>query len=150
MKAMGAPLGSTRSKKQKCSDEEMLVSAVALARNNSTLTRTLPVVLSKNVKRLDFEKLAACARKRNARQELGFFLDLTGVLAHDSDLRTKADSLFDRRRKRVTDFFKGKSGKYSARLADQNTPPVAQKWLYRMNMNMDSFQSLFVKHVRTS
>ena len=44
----------------------------------------------------------------------------------------------DKRFKKTRDLFKGKSGPYSSRLADLNTPPIARKWLFRMNMNMDS------------
>jgi hypothetical protein len=36
-------------------------------------------------------------------------------------------------------------GTLARALADQNTPPVARSWGYRMNMGMDVFESMFAK-----
>lgn len=148
LKAMGAPLGGTTAKRQRQSDESMFARALVLAQENSTLARTLPIVLFKNLEKIDLEKLGVSAKKMGARQILGFFLDLTGELADNPVLQAKADSMRDKRFKKTRDFFKGKLGPYSSRLVDLNTPPIARKWHYRMNMNMDSFGSMFNKYVR--
>lgn len=148
LKAMGAPLGGTETKRQRQSDESMLAKALVLAQENSTLARTLPIVLFKNLEKIDLAKLEVSAKKMGAGQILGFFLDLTGELADNPALRAKADSMRDRRFKKTRDFFKGNLGSYARRLADLNTPPIARKWHYRMNMKMDSFRSMFNKYVR--
>ncbi len=148
LKAMGAPLGGTTTKRQRHSDESMLAKALVLAQENSTLARTLPIVLFKNLEKIDLEKLEISAKKMGARQILGFFLDLTGELADNPDLQAKADSMRDKRFKKMRDFFRGNSGPYASQLADLNTPSVARKWHYRMNMKMDAFGSMFNKYVR--
>ena len=42
-------------------------------------------------------------------------------------------------------FFTNHQGELARVLADQNTPPVARDWGYRMNMGMDAFESMFAK-----
>lgn len=149
MKAMGAPLG-TRGlphRRSDRSDEEMLAEALGLARETATLARVLPVAIFKNIDKLDHEKLKLAANRRGVKQLLGFFLDLTGDLSNRRDLQEMAESLRDKRVRKTRDFFPADDNGYSAKLAELNTPPVAQKWHYRMNMGMDAFESLFRKHV---
>jgi hypothetical protein len=44
----------------------------------------------------------------------------------------------------VRDLFLVPAGsKYQSRLAEERTPAVARRWGFRMNMDLDSFRSLF-------
>jgi len=91
------------------------------------------------------ERLTALATGLNEKQTLGFFLDLTGTLANDHRLRSFAQTLRDRRVKRVRNFFDPHPGKYAQKLADQRSPQIARDWLYRMDMDMDNFRQFYSK-----
>ncbi len=115
-----------------------------------TLARAYPVLLARNRSRLNLERLRQRATELNEKQTLGFFLDLTGTLANDRQLRSFAQTLKDRRVRRVRDFFNGPRGKYSRYLADQRTPRVAKEWHFRMNMDMDNFRNFYSKFCEAS
>ena len=94
-------------------------------------------------------KLAEEATRYDERQALGYFLELAGWLGADMRLRTTAQSLHDKRRSRSRMFFAGHHGPYEVALTRRNTPPVAKKWGYLMNMPVDSFRSTFEKFANT-
>jgi hypothetical protein len=81
----------------------------------------------------------------NEKRTLGFFLELTGMLANDQHLRSLAQKLKDRRFKKVRDFFVFSQGKYSGPLAEQRTPRVARDWRFRLDMDMDNFRHFYSK-----
>jgi transcriptional regulator with XRE-family HTH domain len=123
--------------------EGVLARALELAHQDATVARALPVVFMRQRHNLDLDELRRRARRANQARTLGFFLDLTGRLTDDQDLRRAAEPL---RPKRVplTDFFKTRS-ELERTLAEANTPDVAREWGYRLNMGMDSFESLLAK-----
>ena len=142
----GAPLGGVKSTECWLSLEEALVAGVALARKNSTVARVLPVVVAKNVKAIDSAKLLFLTRQESLNQEMGFLLDLTGTLSGSRKFKDLARQLKDHRVKKSQPFFtESPKGKYARLLEDQNTPYVAKKWHFSMNMGLDSFSSLFEK-----
>ena len=151
LKWMGAPIQFDRDVKSRSSltDEEVLAGALILARSDPALTRALPIVIYRNIERLDFERLRHYAKRYRTMQSLGFFLELTGTLAGSKELKALAGRLRDKRMKRVHDFFRTEGGTYSRRLAKKNTPKIALKWHFRMNMGMDAFESLFRKYVES-
>ncbi|HVR02615.1 MAG TPA: hypothetical protein VMT47_10815 [Polyangia bacterium] len=121
----------------------MLTRALELAHRDASVARALPVVFLRQRHNLNLGELRRLARRANQARTLGFFLDLTGRLAGDEDLRSAAKAL---RPKHVplTDFFKTRS-ELERTLAEANTPEVARDWGYRLNMGMDSFESLLAK-----
>jgi hypothetical protein len=147
LRSMGAPIHiESAPLKLSMSREEALAGALALARRDPLIARILPVVINRNIDRLNVEKLKYYAKRRGSGRTLGFFLDLTAELSGRDALRALADSLIDRRARKKQDFFTAPKGKYDSQLAGMNTPPVAEKWHYRMNMGMDGFETLFRKH----
>ena len=90
-------------------------------------------------------RLAAEATRYDERQALGYFLELAGRLGSDEQLKQVAQPLNDKRRSRSRMFFAGHHGPYELALTRRNTPPVAKKWGYLMNMPIDSFKSAFDK-----
>jgi hypothetical protein len=143
---LGAPLPFTKGTGLFLSPEETVVRALKLAHKNSTVARVVPLVLFKSRERLDFETLKNRAVSAGERKALGFFLDLTSELSADSKFKSRARQLRDKRMKRVESFFVNSSqGKFAKLLEQRNTPAVAKRWQFSMNMPLDSFASHFRK-----
>jgi hypothetical protein len=143
----GAPLlVSQRPNGRRPPLEEVLAEALVLSHEDATVARVLPLFLSRHGDRLDHGRLVRAATLRNERQALGFFLELTGLLAHHPRLASLAKPLRDRRRTRLRPFFARAQGRMALALARGKTPPLARRWGYLMNMDLDSFASAFRKH----
>ena len=126
--------------------EEVLAEGLALSHRDATVARVLPLVLWRHRDLFDHGRLVRAATRRNERQSLGFFLELTGRLGGDLRLASLSEGLRDRRRSRARPFFAGRQGRMALALARKKTPPLARQWGYLMNMGMDSFASAFAKH----
>lgn len=124
--------------------ERVLARALPLSRRDATVARALPVLLWLQRARVDMAELQRRARRTGQARRLGFFLDLTGRLAGDDGLARAARGLRGSGRPRRLDFFPTR-GRLERQLAEAHTPPVARDWGYRMNMGMDSFESMFTK-----
>jgi hypothetical protein len=85
------------------------------------------------------------AQAKGRARTLGFFLDLAARLSGDRRFRSAAAALRPASLRASTNFFTSHQGSLARALADQNTPPVARSWGYRMNMGMDAFESMFAK-----
>jgi hypothetical protein len=145
--AAGAPLlVSRRSRGRRPPLEEVLAGSLVLSHEDATVARVLPLVLWRHRDRLDHDRLVRDATRRNERQALGFFLELTGLLAGDPRLASLAEPLRDRRRTRPRPFFARAQGRMALALARKRTPALARKWGYLMNMDLESFASAFGKH----
>ncbi|HJZ12626.1 MAG TPA: hypothetical protein VJ521_10770, partial [Acidobacteriota bacterium] len=143
----GAPLAVYGKAMHELGLEETLALSLDLARRDATVARTLPVVFAKNSHRLDLSRLKFLARKGKVLPVLGLFLDVTASLTGSRNLRKEARGLMDRRRKRMEQFFvHRRPGKFENELTERNTPSVARKWRFLMNMGMDSFENLFRKN----
>lgn len=148
LERMSGALGSKAENQPELSDEETLALAFKLARQNATVARVLPVALYKSLDSLNFEKLKNFCFKEGEKKTLGFFLDLTSELAHLSHLRDLAEELHDKRFKKSESFFVNQfQGKYAKRMEAENTPKVAKRWRFRMNMDFENFRSHFEKFV---
>jgi DNA-binding phage protein len=142
---LGAPLygkGLVEGRRQPA-PEVVLSRALDLAHRDATVARVLPVVFMRQRRNLNLGELRRRARRPNQARTLGFFLDLTGRLTGDSELKNAARALRPRNMA-VMDFFKTRSELERA-LAEANTPDVARDWGYRLNMGMDSFESVLAK-----
>ncbi len=141
--ALGAPLRGVDPRAVPHTDEMVtLLQGAQLARRDPVVARSLPLCFWKLRDSLDvkaFEDLTSRAEDKHA---LGFFLELTGVLGRDRRLVGLAESLRDRRVTALRDFFQ------TGRREGTRDFALATKWGFRMNMDMDSFQSLFAKFSR--
>lgn len=146
----GTPVLSTKKPKRYLSLEEALAHGLDLARRDASVARSLPVAFAKNREKVDLARLEFLARKRNLLPVLGFYLDLTAQLLGDRKLQKTALGLLDRRRKRKELFFNTQKriSKFEQVLAENNTPPVARKWNFLMNLGMDSFEGIFRKNMK--
>ena len=135
-------------KKEKAqSREELLVKVVVLAKRNSSLLRTMPLLVKRLGPSLDVRRLSYWSKLYHVDRELGFLLDLTGKLSEDRRLTALAKKFFDKRWGKDSIFLEkehGLSG-FQAQLLEQNTPELAKKWFLKMNMGLDSFESMFRK-----
>lgn len=141
----GAPLAAVTTTASAPSLETVLVQALRVAHRDPSITRSLPVLLWQRRNELDWASLAESAKAAREEHTLGFFTELAGLLAHNRELQTKARSLRDARRRVLRPFFDGQRGRYGRAIAAQNTPAVAKRWGYEMNMPLQSFASTFEK-----
>jgi hypothetical protein len=129
--------------------EESLVHGLRLAHDDATVAEVLPLVLWQQRERLDFAKLAQLATRQDEAQALGFFLDLTGALAHDRGFVRAAETLRDGRYRRMKYFFAADGRtELSREIARLHTSKVAKRWHFFMNMPFEGFASHFRKFSR--
>ncbi len=148
--ALGAPLVVSPTPASVESDdaplvppEVAIVEGALLARRDATVARALPVALHHVREELDLELLLREAKRRGALHAVGMFIELTGSLGASERLRHAADRFRDRRRTRVQDFFLAATSPLQRRLAELNTPEVARRWGFRMNLGLDAFEATF-------
>ena len=156
LRKMGAPLGTDSkiigNNENLIPPEEVLVRGLSLARRNPAVARVFPVIIVRNIKYFDdFGTIENFVRSAGEADTLGFFLELTGELTGNSHFSDLANRLAGHRHGETRDFFvhTGK-GRYARKLDELNTPDVAKRWNFRMNMNTESFRTLFNKFGVTS
>jgi len=146
--AVGAPVGAPRRNPTPADLEATLADGLVLAHRDATLARTLPLLFWRQRDSFDLDRLVAQASRRGERFALGLFLELAGRLGHEPTLVQAARRLRDRRRTAVRLFFTRPQGPFLMALTRRNTPRVARRWGYLMNMTVDSFRTLFDKFAR--
>jgi hypothetical protein len=146
--ALGSPVGAPRRNPPPADLEATLADGLVLAHRDATLARTMPLVLWRQRDRFDLDRLVAQASRRGERSALGLFLELAGRLGHERTLAKAARRLQAGRRRPARHFFEGAYGPYAMAAARRNTPRVARRWGYLMNMPVDSFRTLFEKFAR--
>jgi hypothetical protein len=146
LREAGAPLAARVPGGDRVALEELLASALVLAHRDATVARVLPLVFWLQRDRLDPDKLARAATRRNERHALGFFLELAGRLGREPSLARLAGKLRDRRRRHPHAFFSRATGRMAVASARRNSPPLARKWGFLMNLGLDSFASAFSRH----
>jgi hypothetical protein len=120
-----------------------LVRGAALARRDATVARSMPLCFWRQRASLDVKSLAALAHHPETKHTVGFFLEMSGELGGDRRLVGMAELLRDRRMRSVRDFFQSPAGRGEV----VRDFPLAAKWGFRMNMDLDSFRGLFDKLV---
>ena len=145
--ALGAPLAGPALKSRRLPSEEVLADGLVLAHHSPTVARVLPVAFWRQRDHLDYERLVRAATLRDERQALGFYLELTGKLGGDRRLVRRASGLRDRRRTALRPFFWGGRGSFARAVAQEKSPALARRWGFLMNMELESFATLFRKHV---
>ena len=141
--ALGAPLRGLEPL-QVASSEQMvtLLHGAQLARRDPVVARCLPLCFWTLRDSLDAKALDALTSRAEEKHTLGFFLELTGELGGDRRLLGLAETLRDRRMTSLRDFFQ------IGRREAARDFALASKWGFRMNMEMDSFQSLFAQFAK--
>jgi hypothetical protein len=145
LKRYGAPLQTDAPLRAELSVEETLAQALVLSHKNPTVLRALPVAVLKNLTFLDVDLLMRRANEHRENRSLGFVLDVAGTLAKDRALKRAAAQLHDRRVKHHSPYFVTAQGKFAQELARRNTPALAKKWHFVVNMPMESFRGLYEK-----
>lgn len=145
LKHLGAPLTGPAASAPP-TPEVALAHGLQLARRDAAVARVLPICIARHRHRLDFVRLRWEARRLGEHQTLGFFFELTHALSGDRALLDEASVLRDRRFRKTRDFFLGSASQRARQLAELNTPQLARRWNFRMNMGLDSFETLFAKH----
>lgn len=125
--------------------EVVLARGLHLAHRDATLARVWPVLLRTQWAGLDRDLLAREAHRLGEKQTLGFFADLAGMLARDPEMRRWAQGLRDKRVRRMREFFDLPKGKFERQLNERNTPALARKWHFHMNLPLESFRAAFRK-----
>ena len=127
--------------------EELLAKSVVLSKKNSTLLRTLPLLVKRLGPKLNVHQLTYWSKRFHVDRELGFVLDLTAELSNDKKFSALARQLRDKRWSKRTFFLDKEDGLkgFQARLVEENTPALAKKWFLNLNMGLDSFASLYSK-----
>ncbi len=145
--ALGAPLAVEPAKRPRAA-EKVLVDAVALAREDATVLRTLPVVFERLGSHLDWTRLRNAARASGVGAELGMVASLTAGLTGRPELAAEVDELQDRRRTRVRLFHSGRHSRRERTLAERRTPEAVRRWGFLMNMDEDAFRSILERRAR--
>ena len=146
----GAPLGVNGESNVDLTLEESINLGLNLAREDASVARVLPVVLAKNEKHINFARMIFLARKSRLEKTLGFFLELTAKLSGRARLKKESEKLYDLRYKKFEYFFLNQNmGRFTMLLTEKNTPNLARKWRFRMNMGIDSFENLFYRFIQT-
>ncbi len=145
LKTLGAPINGRRAKHSDVDTETALVDGIKLARRDATVARIIPLCLWHERDSIDWKKLVATVHGAEDKHALGFFLELTSKLTGDQRFKSCASMLRDKRVRAVRDFFDGRSTSSARELADLRTPKLARHWGFRMNMSMESFESIFAK-----
>ena len=143
--ALGAPLGGWRPNRR-LSSETALVQALGFAKENATLLRSLPVVLARTWRDLDWDELERGARARGHLALLGMLTELTASLANVAGLREKAQRWWHPPRE-TRHLFRPRNA-FDKELAERHSPAVARKWGFLMNVGEDSFRTLYERHAR--
>ena len=124
--------------------ETVLADSLRLSREKAVVARALPLAFWKSRRPLDMDRLRQQAVRRGQARVLGFFLDLTAKLSGETMFEREAAKLHARVPTKPTQFFQPTTWR-ERKLAEMRTPEVGRKWGFRMNMGMDSFESMFRK-----
>jgi hypothetical protein len=140
--ALGAPLRGVKPLPVAGPDLlQVLVNGTTLARRDAVVARSLPLCFWNSRDQLSASALHALKAAPEEKHAFAFFLELAGELGGDRRLGGVAESLRDQRLTQLRPFFHASSAK-SAR-----TFPLAAKWGFAMNMELDAFRALFDKFV---
>jgi hypothetical protein len=141
--ALGAPLRGLEPLEVPPSEQMVtLLQGAQLARRDPVVARCLPLCFWNLRDSVDVRAFGDLTSRAEDKHTLGFFLELTGELGGDRRLLGLAESLRDRRMTALREFFQTGRREATREFA------LATKWGFRMNMDMDSFQTLFSKFAR--
>ena len=96
---------------------------------------------------MNSEELLYWARLHHVDREVGFVLELTAHLSRNNKYAKLAKRLKDNRWNKPVFFSNSDKnlGKFQENLLSMNTPALAKKWFLKMNVGLDSFESVYAK-----
>jgi len=139
---LGAPLRGVRSSAVATSDVvPVLVEGAQLARRDAVVARCLPVCFWNQRDQLDGSSLRNIDAAPETKHVVAFFLELAGQLGGDRRLVGLAEFMRDNRLTQERPFF------YTMKPGTARELPAAKHWGFSINVELDSFRSLFDKFV---
>lgn len=126
--------------------EALLAHAADLAQVDASVARTLPLLFFKYRDQVDFDVLKQESRKLGNKQQVGFFLELAGLLGGSTRLKRASHRFLDKRYSVPRSLFRNQTT-LAEQVAETRTPELAKKWGFRMNMPLDAFKVVFDKFV---
>ncbi len=148
LKLLGAPLEVDAADTLPDGVETALIDGVLLSRRDPTAARVLPLCFWKARRQLDWRALLGKVKRAEDKHAVGFFVDVTGALAKNAEFTVWAEMFRDGRIRAQREFFESPATRGTARMDDgPGVSELAQKWGFRMSMNMASFESTFKKFV---
>lgn len=148
LKRWGAPLVEAARSRELLSLEETLVYAIRVSRLRPEVLRVWPLVLARHESSVNLRRLRILAGRVGEKKALGFLLALTARLLRRPGWAAEAERLRDGRTRKMENYFLEMEGPRAARLTVLRTPALARRWLFRMNMPMETFESHFRKFWR--
>jgi len=143
LKTMGAPLrGVEPLALDPLTPPEALLQGAVLSRRDPTVARTMPICVWGGRESLDASALSALSARPEDKHALAFFVHLAGELGGDRRLVGTAETLRDHRIKALRPFFHE-----AQRREVRQSFAIAEKWGFEMNMDLETFRSLFTKYV---
>ena len=134
----GAPLAA-RDPRQHLKLEATLVRALAVAKRDPAVLRSLLFVLVKHRNRLDWPVIKEEARRLKLKSELGMVVELAADASGHTELKARVADLRDHRRK--TDvFFAEPRDDHDRGVVVRASPPAARKWGFFVNVGEDSLR----------
>jgi len=141
---LGAPLRGVRSSEVADADiVPVLVEGAQLARRDAVVARCLPVCFWNQRDHFDGSALRNVDAAPETKHVVAFFLELAGQLGGDRRLVGLAESMRDNRLTQERPFF------YAMKPGSARELPAAKHWGFSINIELDSFRSLFDKFVTT-
>jgi hypothetical protein len=127
------------------SAEDALVDRLVRSREDVDVALALPLALWRQREQIDYTGLVQAATRRNERQALGLFLQLTGQLGGDRRLMLRASTLRDGRRTVVRPYFSSAVGATGVKPL-----PLALRWGFVLNVELTRFAAAFKRSSRPS
>ncbi len=140
--SLGAPLRGV--KPTQLSDSDVLptlVDSLQLARRDAVVARTLPLCFWNARNQLEGRALRELDLGPEEKHAFAFFLELTGELGGDRRLHGLAEGFLDLRLTQHRPFF------HTMAVGSERSFDLAKKWGFSMNMDFESFRTLFDKYV---
>jgi hypothetical protein len=125
--------------------ERILVRALQRTHEDAATLRVLPLFLWRARPAMDWPRVVTESRQVGVLQELGLVTELAARASQEPELQVLADALWLIAPKTTRDFFAVRSPS-ERRVAELNTPEVARRWGFVLNMGEASFRSTFEKH----
>jgi hypothetical protein len=130
---------AARDPRQHLKLEATLVRALAVAKRDPAVLRSLLFVLVKHRNRLDWPVMKEEARRLKLKSELGMVVELAADASGHTELKARVADLKDHRRKAQV-FFAEPRDEQDRRAVVRASPPAARKWGFFVNVGEDSLR----------
>ena len=125
--------------------EVALAKGCALSHHDPSVAKVMPHLLAQKKDELDFQRFESALLENHEKHTAGFFLAVAAKVTGDRQLAKWSQRLRDKRRTKLVDFTAAPTTGFVRQLADRNTPALAKRWNYRLNMGLEDFEAVFRK-----